>query len=110
MSKKKVAKAFYLCKEQPVSKQKSLAAFSFGIIGAKEKANKKKSAEEKFRRVRAARRAARPPPARAFEKARPKLFRKSLCEHSGERGAFFAEKFEKMIDKGIFLCYIINRI
>ena len=46
-----------------------LAAFSFGNIGAKEKANKKKSAERRFRALRSARRLPQPPPRRLLKKA-----------------------------------------
>jgi hypothetical protein len=44
------------------------AAFSFGDVGAKEKAHKKKSAEREFRALRSARMGVAPPPHKLLEK------------------------------------------
>ena len=46
----------------------SLATFSFGDVGAKEKVYKKKTHIGGFRPLRRARRASHPPPAQTFEK------------------------------------------
>ena len=60
-----------LCCKNNVSlnSTKSLVAFSFGNVGAKEKAHKKKSAEKEFRALRSARRLPQPPPRRLLKKA-----------------------------------------
>jgi hypothetical protein len=50
-----------------------LPAFSFGYVGAKEKARKKKNAEKRISRSAEREKGSAPFTARAFEKARPKL-------------------------------------
>ena len=69
-----------------LTRANSSATFSFDTKGAKEKVIKKKTPFGEFRRLRAARRPPRPPPARAFEKARPKLLPKVCANKCEQRG------------------------
>ena len=68
---------------QTLDRQSSLVAFSFDHIGAKEKACKKKNAEGEFRRLRAARRAARPPPRHLLKKVDENFYKKQPLATSG---------------------------